>query len=353
MAKNSTLGKGYIAEELLRAYFSKAGYYVVRGVPFNYEGFSVTDIDLWLYSRASSVSREIAIVDAKNKKTPQAIERIFWVQGLKAAIGATSAIVATTDKRPEVKEFGRELGVVVLDGSFLARLGPRDGLDPVRLSDEEFVEGLANYSLGKLDGDWKGRISFCKSLLSKGLNFDNCNEWLNQGRFFADHAIANYPQRENALRCLYLICSFVAVAIDYLLKDLSFLEQGERSLMLEEGFTYGSRGRSGLKKILEVSLGLVEQHAPEGITTSHQVRRSVESQLAELNADILSVFFSRPEVARTLFSVAKEFEQLAMARQFSDHNKSSVELKSMLFCLLDHWSIDRSKLSDRQRSLFA
>ena len=38
--------KGPRMEELLRSYFIKAGYYVARGVPFIYEGFDVTDIDL-------------------------------------------------------------------------------------------------------------------------------------------------------------------------------------------------------------------------------------------------------------------------------------------------------------------
>lgn len=350
--KTPVLGKGHIAEELLRAYFSKAGYFVVRGVPFDYEGYSVTDIDLWLYSRSSSVSREITIVDAKNKKTPQAIERIFWVQGLKIATGATNAIVATTDKRPEVKNFGKELGIVVLDGAFLGRLGNRDGLDPLRLSDEELTSSLEKYSLDKIDGDWKGKIKYCKSLLSRGLTFDNCNEWLAHGKFFANNSISNIPQRENALRCLYLICSFVAISIDFLLKDLSFLEQSERNSTLEEGFKYGTRGRTGLKKILEVSLGLVEQHASEGIATSRQVRASIEKQLADLHADILSEYFSRPEVARNLFSIAKEFEQLAMSRKFTTHGASSPELKSMFYCLMDHWSIDRALLSDKQPSLF-
>ena len=50
------LDKGYKMEELLRNYFLQAGYYVIRGVPFVYEGFDVTDIDVWLYGRASSVS---------------------------------------------------------------------------------------------------------------------------------------------------------------------------------------------------------------------------------------------------------------------------------------------------------
>ncbi len=90
MGKQHPINKGYRMEESLRSYFLKTGYYVVRDVPFVYGGFDITDIDLWLYGRASSVSREITIVDAKNRRTPQAMERIFWVQGLRQATNATS-----------------------------------------------------------------------------------------------------------------------------------------------------------------------------------------------------------------------------------------------------------------------
>lgn len=75
------LTKGPRMEELLRSYFLKTGYYVVRGVPFIYEGFDVTDIDLWLYSRTSSVSREVALVDAKNKKTRKRLNAFSGCRG--------------------------------------------------------------------------------------------------------------------------------------------------------------------------------------------------------------------------------------------------------------------------------
>lgn len=106
----------------MRNYFLKAGCYVVRGVPFVYEGFDVTDIDLWLYSRASSVSREITLVDSKNKKTPQAIERIFWVQGLCIATKATNAIVATTDNAKKLKILAEILMFLFLMEISLANL---------------------------------------------------------------------------------------------------------------------------------------------------------------------------------------------------------------------------------------
>lgn len=343
--ENTQVPKGAKMEELLRGYFLKAGYYVVRGVPFIYEGFDVTDIDLWLYSRTSSVSREVTIVDAKNRKTPQAIERIFWVQGLRAACRATNAIVATTDKRPEVKDFGRELGVVVLDGSFLNKLAAAEDPTESRLSDEEFYARINQYSLSKLDGDWKGRVAISKSLLSKALSFDSCNEWLGQGKFFAEHAITKGNHRETALRCLYLICSFTAIALDYVMKEASFLDQGERNQFIRDGFTYGSRGNTGMRKVLNVAMGLVEQHAKEGPAISRQVRASVERQLEQLNTAGLGEFFSKNDVARALFAVGREFEQLAFSREFKSHNFASIELKSVLFSLIDFWNIDRVMFS--------
>ena len=175
--------------------------------------------------------------------------------GLKQAIKATNAIVATTDKRQEVKDFGRELGIVVLDGSFLYELSNRFSKSlSLRLSDEEFYSKISEYALQKIDGDWKGKISYCKSLLSKGLSFDNCNEWLVQAKFFTEQVLTKPKKRETSLRCLYLICSFIAIAIDFLLKDVSFLEHHERINLMVEGFTYGSKGNAGMEKVLNVSI---------------------------------------------------------------------------------------------------
>jgi hypothetical protein len=337
-------------EELLRDYFLKAGYYVVRNIPFVYEGFDVTDIDLWLYGRASSISREITIVDIKNKKTPQAIERIFWVQGLRQATNATNAVVATTERRQAVKDFGADMGVLVLDGSFLTRLTKPNELSTDRLGQEEFAAMIEGYYLGKLDGDWKGRIFACKGLLSRGLSFDNCNAWLSHAKFFAEQVITKPTQREIALRCLYLVCSFIAIAVDFLLKDISFVEQTERARILKDGFTYGSKGNTGMKRILNIAMGLVEQHAVNGNVISNQVRSSVERQLSSLNTIILGEYFSKTEATKSLFSVAREFEHLSMQRSFSPHSNASIELRGLLGCLLDFWAIDRVVFGEKATS---
>ena len=67
--------------------------------------------------------------------------------------------------------------------------------------------------------------------------------------------------------------------------------------------------------------------------------------IRDRNTSILGEFFSKHEVARTLFSVAKEFEQIAMSREFSSDATATPELRSMLYCLLDYWEIDRVMFS--------
>lgn len=343
--KVEPLTKGPQLEEALRAYFLKAGYFVVRGVPFVFEGFDVTDIDLWLYGRSSSVSREVAIVDIKSKRTPQAIERIFWTKGLQVAVRADRAIVATTEKRPEVKDFGRKLDVLVLDGTFLSKMASKDAHLVNRLSDEEFLFGFNSYSLSKLDGDWKGRFLRCKGLLSSGLSFDVCNELLTHCKFFAEQSITKLSQTEMALRCLYGICAYLLIAVDYELREISFLESADRGRVISEGFTYGSKGRDGLKKVVDLSMGLVAEYANDGRAIANQVRAKVEKSLLDIPSGILGDFFSRREVQLSLFTTAREFEELSMARSFKLHVHSSTELRSVLGCLLDYWGIDRTHLT--------
>ena len=336
------LGKGMLMEELLRVYFLKAGYYTVRGVPFIYESFDITDIDLWLYGRTSSVSREVVIVDIKNKKTPQAIERIFWVEGLRQATRANRAIVATTDKRKEVKEFGKGLGTLVLDGNFLGKLNQMKEEISNRLTDEDFLDLISQYELEKLDGGWKEKIRVSKSLLSRELSFDSVNSWLETAKFFANQAIINKTQREVALRCFYLICSFIAVAVDYLLKELSFLDSDERTALLIEGFTFGSKGKGGITKVLDVSTSFINQYVKDGSSVSNQLRSGIQDQFSSLPTDIPGEFFGKTGIGKQLFAVAKELEELAMKKAFSTHADSSIEMRSMIGCLLDFWDIKRN-----------
>jgi hypothetical protein len=167
--------KGPAAEEALRNYFLSIGYFVVRGCKFRYDRFDVTDVDLLLYGRSSALHRERINVDIKNKKTPQALERAFWAKGLQTVLGLDACIVATTDSRPDVRAFGLEHGVTVLDGAFLSRLVKSGRSQQARIPEEALLQQLEKESLGKLGGDWRGRYEVGKSRLLDSLSFDGCN----------------------------------------------------------------------------------------------------------------------------------------------------------------------------------
>ena len=77
---------------------------------------------------------------------------------------------------------------------------------------------------------------------------------------------------------------------------------------------------------------------PDSTPTDADVEKAV-------NTAVLGEFFAKHDVARTLFAVAKEFEQLAMSRDFSSDATATPELRSMLYCLLDYWEVDRVMFS--------
>lgn len=335
------LPKGYEMEEVLRRYFIRAGYFTVRGVPFVYEGFDITDVDIWLYDRPSSVSRHRIIVDIKNKKTPQVIERIFWTKGLREVLGVEQAIVATTDKRSAVSDFGKEQDILILDGAFLDRLSKTSEALDKRLSEEQFVELLGTYSPTKAGGDWKGRYKGAKRPLARELGYNAINAWLVDARYFAEQARLVVTHREVALRMLYMFISFIAIAFDFVMKDLAFAEPTAKLATLNDGLRHGSQGAAGTKRVLELATGLIDQYAPEQRHLGIRIKEGLNRELESIPTKILAEYFAKQGVSQDLFAVAKELESAAYSSAFVPPDALSPSAKGTIGVLLDFWELDR------------
>jgi hypothetical protein len=101
--------------------------------------------------------------------------------------------------------------------------------------------------------------------------------------------------------------------------------------------------------MLNLSLNLVEQFSSEGTSLSSQVKSEVLHQFDSLPTQILGEYFGSNEVGKTLFEVARELESLSMCIEFNDHAVASMELRSVIGCVLDFWSISRKDFNDASK----
>jgi hypothetical protein len=333
--------KGGNAEELLRAYFHALGYYVARGVKFTYKGNSVSDIDLWLYLKSSSLNRERAIVDIKNKKVPQAMERILWTRGLLGMLNLDTCIVATTDKRPVVREFGKIHNVNVLDGNFFSKLKEVHMLASTRYTEEEFINEIKRDDSTIFKGDWCKILEDSKSRLLFELDYSGCNLWLNDIKYFLEQAQIDPARREFACRLGYLIFSHFLIGLDFAMKDLAFLDDEARGKVILEGFKHGSSGRDGIKNVLHSTYTLIERFLPNGRDLSSQLKRSLHETMDQVPVEILKEYFSKSNVIKALFSNARKFEELAYKREFTNPNHLETELAAIVSIVLDFSEINR------------
>lgn len=336
-------GKGPDMEERLRAYFLSLGYYVLRGVKFTYNKFDVTDVDLWLYLRPTPISRERCNVDIKNKRTPQALERIFWAKGIQRVLGLERCVVATTDARPDVAAFGLAHEVTVLDGTFLARLEKSSRSETDRLTEEQFLELIDRASLGKVGGDWRGGYERSKARVLSNLDFDGANQWLREIGELLDTHLSGPVDGDAALRLMYANVGMLLVAIDFLMQGCLSMDSEQRRTYLTDGFRYGNSGKSAAEGIVRVASRLVSAATAQGASMD-VVQRELQQQFSSVRAEVLGEFFAKAGAQSATIGAAREFESAAYSVQPPLPGELSVTAQAVMGTLSDHFVRDRKKV---------
>ena len=337
------LKKGELAEERLRLYFINLGYFVVRSINARYQGFDVTDVDLFLYSRPSPISRERTNVDVKMKQKPQALERIFWTKGLKEVLGLEKCVVATTDKRSHVGEFGAQNDVLVLDGNFMNKLDSTERYSTDRLNEEEFSTLLTNATLGKIDCDWKKQYEELKSNLINKLNFDGVNEVLIRIKYYIEECCSGHSS-EICYRALYSSISFFLVTLDFSIKDFSYKDQKERIRLISDGIRFGKKGRKKSEEIVAMSSALMTSFMSKEDYDINAIKNEVYSQFMDISSDDLAEYLGSTKMMQRLLPIAIEFEGYAYRREFMSPLNMTSELQSIIGLLCDFYSLDRKQV---------
>lgn len=336
--------KGKVAEEALRNYFKSLGFFVSRCVPFLYRTYEVTDIDLFLYIKKTTISRDRINVDIKRKRTPQAIERIFWAKGLQEVLGFDSCIVATTDKRTATREFGALHGVMVLDGKALGRIISHYKPTEDALTEEDLVSVLNSPCIVDPKTNWAKLYHQCKQELLINLDFNGFNRFFIHGKRAVEEYIASHNSSESALRFLYLSISFMLLALDFKGRHLAYLESEERNKTITEGLRYGEAGKQRADEILETALALVDHAGNADLFTRSALKKEIERQLADFPAENLAGYFSKADVVKSLFDLAKQFHAEAFSSKPQEPGNLESSLKSIIGLLADNYQVDRKKI---------
>jgi len=333
MEKQITLFKGELMEELLRKYFLSLGYYVARSVKYKYEDQDITDIDLYLYGRSSSLTRERINVDIKNKKSPQAFERIIWANGIKQMLNFNSCIVATTDQKPVIHKYGNIHKTTILDGAFLAKLKSESIAE--RLSEDDLMIQLSEFKDFNVTGnkDWRSIYEASKSKLLSEQDFSGFNSILMKLHYFIEKCLISEQQRLLALRMTYILLSHLLVIMDFILKDIVFLEQSIREKRLSNGLTYGNLGKEGIDRIIDMATKI------SGTPSAGKVYQSLEDNPTH----ILKEYFSKTDNSKSIFQYAKDLENIGFKVNFTYPGDLDAPLKSVLAVMLDYFSVERVK----------
>ena len=338
-----TGAKGFAAEEAFRLYFRSAGYFVVRGIPLNYKRYDVTDVDLWLYIRATSLSAERACVDVKRKRTPQAMERVLWTKGLKEVLGLDRAIVVTSDNRPETRDFGAAHGVGILQGEFLQRIikafPPSD-----RLTEEELLSLLKTPCVVNSDLVWRTWFRRVKAKLLNSLNFDGCNSFLLEGKLLLDEYLATGKSSEVPVRLLYAIIAYFLICLDYTSRSVVHLDAAVRTDVLTNGFRYGEAGRQRTEEIVQTAQQLLAEAGKTDLFSGEALRGEFKRQVSDYRAEILGEHFAKTESLKSLFAIARSFEEQAYSKTLLRPHESPSEQKSVIGLICDLLGYDRKTI---------
>ncbi len=342
--------KGAVLEEVLRAYFLRAGFFVIRGVPFRFADEDLTDVDLWLYERPTGTSRRVQICDIKYKQRPKAVERIFWTSGLADALDVDGAYVATTDKRKSLRSVAEKLDLQLIDGTDIQRIqNSQSVLYPDRIGDEQLIAELQAIDKSFRNKHLQDARFDILSALSEGFGAPSAVRALEGFSRLATAAVAYHPDSlaaRSAGRLAYLAGAIACQSLDYVSVGAAFRTIDERRDLILRAVRLGALGDDDGQQTLRLAMALVEKYAPGGRGTATAVEAGLKRDLDNIPAEIVADQAVRLLKSDQLFMTGRELEMASYHVALPTFDGLSVHTKSMLGALLDYATVDRERFAN-------
>ena len=336
--------KGFVTEELLREYFLRAGFFVVRGANLQYDQLELTDVDLWIYERSATLARRRTIIDVKDKQKPQAAERLFFVSGLGKTIGVEGVGVATTDKNPKLRALARKNKVLWIDGDDLQRLKSSDKLlQGGRLTDETFFALIDTLDKNRGGRTYRTQMDGIKSAVVDRFGASSANLALDAFQTFAHEAIKSHPKSDAAkalTRMSFFAASLAAAALDFASADSALRPVAERRKHMANAIRFGENVEGTYDKLEWAEMALRE-YSNNGASIASQIRSGFEHDLKQVPAEDFAEIVVRLSNTDSLFDIARKLEYAAYRVDDVSFDALPTEAKSFVGALLDFSKQDR------------
>ncbi|KAB2931292.1 MAG: hypothetical protein F9K24_13695 [Leptonema illini] len=337
--------KGPVLEEAMRHYFLKQGFFAVRALPVIIENETVTDIDLLLFGKPNPFLRHRINVDIRNRKRPQAHERLIWAKGVQSLMGFDHCILVTTDARPSLGRIAKGNHVSIITKQLVMPIIEEYSKDSVRLTEDEFVDQMKLAS--EKDSDSQTPFSVytsARAIVVNRFTSDSMNQMLETVRdSFNFYLTADTWER--SVRLLYLSSAFFLLIVDFWLKDHISATTPELTASLTEVIRYGSSGKrqselllSRVDRLLSI-IKPVDQ--PDLFSDLRQVQ---QQQWNAVPAEIVADFLGSESTVFSLFERAVLLEQSAYAKDIVPIASLPADIKAVVYMLADYCKIDRKLL---------
>lgn len=331
------INKGFKTEELLRNYFLRAGFFVVRGINIKVNNIDLTDADLWIYERSATFARRRTIIDIKDKKRPQAAERMFFVKGLSEVLNVEGAGVVTTDKNPTLRNLAKKNKILWIDGDDIQRIKASRHLQTTsRLSEEGLINLVDNVDKARGGRENRNTYELVKSSLGDRFGTSSANISLDAFDYFAKETIKCHPNSESAktlIRLSYYSASLAAISMDYSSVDTALRPLDERLEHMSNAIRFGGDQSETEKKMewLKLALSTLEN----GSSIYKQVNKMFISEAEKIPADDLAQIIIRFSNTNALFEAARTLEAAAFNDEDVCFDELTTSAKSFIGSLLD------------------
>lgn len=340
--------KGFETEEVVRTYFLEAGFFVVRGVKLLHGGDELTDIDLWLYERSTTLARRRIIIDIKDNAQPKAAERLFFVKGLAEIIQVEATGIATSDSRRSLRELARKHNVLWIDNADLQRLKSSQRLTASpRLSDEEIFNHIAQIDSIRSSRVIRDAFVAVKSAVVDRFGPSCANTAIDGAQYFADMCIQAHPGSFAAqvfTRLAYFSAAIAAAALDFASGESALRPHSDRLANLTDAIRFGEDPKGTADK-LRWAEAAIRDYAPNGAGLAEVVRKRFNEALHSVPAESLAEVVVKMAKSERLFNAARDLEQAAFLIDCQSFDDLSVDAKSFLGAILDFISVDRVAFS--------